>query len=327
MTSSPPRHVRVFIDETSDQHNQFGLVAILIEPEQETQLGVAWQQLRTRIREVLRESYPKWQAYEAKRPDTLPEIHATDMYQSAGYFRNTTHPDPLFWQQHSTWLSEAFALQGQFDLPIIGLLGEATRDISEGSFTDALLKAWSATPTHQYILKKLEKLTWLEARAYTWALPTMLFHLEAELTHRNLVADIICDEGNEERGFRLSELLKTFQESGVFQRIRKVLFRSSETEVGLQIADIHAYAMIRTQGLQKGFVTRKITDQWLEQMVNDFTDKQCQLVASKPLDTRQRGLARMLSIEYIIRHSGLPTEVIQSALEVYQKVLDDIAPA
>jgi hypothetical protein len=35
----------------------------------------------------------------------------------------------------------------------------------------------------------------------------------------------------------------------------------------------------------------------------------------------------MLSIEYIIRHSGLPTEVIQSALEVYQKVLDDIAPA
>ena len=166
----------------------------------------------------------------------------------------------------------------------------------------------------------------LEARAYTWALPTMFFHLEAELTKRNLIADIICDEGNEERGFRLSELLKTFQESGVFQRIKKVIFRPSETEVGLQIADIHAYAMIRTQGLQKGFVTRKTTDQLLERMVNDFTDKQCQLVSSKPLDTRQRGLATMLSIEYIIRHSGLPTEVIQTALEISQQVLDEIAP-
>jgi hypothetical protein len=322
---------RVFIDEAYDD-NHFVLCAVIIPEVKREKLSRAWLSFQQSIRATLRLDYPLWQKYEAQNPEAVPEIHAVNLWQSKKYYRKYPHPKlgfpnpERYWEFHERWLGDAFELQSRFWLPVLTLEGPANLtdpNIHQTPFlSDAIKRAWREDlPMPPVFEAKFPRIDALQKRPYTWALPQMLFHIEAELRARGWRASVVCDDDagenqkvGENSGFRLTRLLEFYFGSGRLKHIVGVDFAHSHLEAGLQIADIHAYAIQRIRTIQNGHVTRKPNDSKLEAWAHQHTSKQQHLTRAEPLGEQERGLYQMLAVEYIMRNSGLPHNALELVL-------------
>ena len=315
------------------------LVAVIVPNGAVDKLERAWSKLQQRILVELRSDYPPWQKYEQTHLGALPEVHAVNLWQSGGYYRK--HPygagnGDRYWRAHQRWLGEAFEIQGRFWLPIVAIHDpvELTDPAARGAprLSEIIRDSWKGPdPVPRSVSRHFEKMDHLQARPYTFALPQLLCHLDDELARRGWTADVTCDDdasnvtNGENSGFRLSRLMRLYQESGRLRHLTGLSFQHSHLSVGLQVADIHAYAVSRALALSEGWVRRKAGDDLLERWADDYTLKQRGLVQDQPLSRQQRGVINSLAFEYVLRNSGLPAAVLETALSAVTQTVWKVA--
>jgi Protein of unknown function (DUF3800) len=326
---------RVYVDESySLKDGVFYLAALIVPVEHEAALEAAWRDLRLEIKAEMADYFGAREFI--NDPDWLPELHAEALYQSEDEYekydkRNRTGSgipvnDKDYWLNHVDWLEKALLTQAQFDLPLIIISGphQVSPEMRGGNETlaDMLQQSWNPdTPKPVYLQDTLEKMRDLESRAFTWSFPELLFHIEYELAKRGWQAEIICDDEEDNRGYRLATLLEDFYESGILGHVQRVLFEDSKTWTGLQVVDIHAYVFRRSEALRSGKVKKpKPTDARLVTWIPTICAQQLQLKddADEVADHSEKIIP--LVWEYIVMNSGGPIAFRQKTWEMIRSV-------
>ncbi len=325
---------RVYVDESySVKDEVFYLAALIVPTECEAALEEAWNELRLEIKNEIRDYYGAQKHKDD--PDWLPELHAESLYQSQDeyekYYKrgknSVPENDKDYWKRHSDWLEKALLIQAQFDLPLIVIKGlphlsKVALNTNTYMYLDEMLRgAWNLDlPEPLELPEMYKKMRDLETRAFTWLFPNLLFHIENELATRGWQAEIICDDEEDQRGFRLSTLLKDFHENEILAHVKSVEFEDSRKWSGLQIVDIHAYVLRRAEALQVNKVkTPKPTDARLQTWVSTICRKQLANDRSQIVDQVEKTIP--LVIEYIIMNCGGPISLRQQIWRVVREAL------
>lgn len=327
---------RVYVDESySVKDEVFYLAALIVPTECEAALEKAWNELRLEIKNEIQDYYGAQKHKDD--PDWLPEIHAESLYQSQDeyekYYKrgkdNVPENDKDYWKRHSDWLEKALLIQAQFELPLIVIAGPSHVDKTlrkvDDYLDETLKRAWNPDiPEPSELNQMLEKMRDLETRAFTWSFPNLLFHVEHELETRGWQAEIICDDEEDQRGFRLSTLLKDFHENKILAHVKSVEFEDSRNWSGLQVVDIHAYVLRRAAALQEDKIkTPKPTDARLQTWALTICKRQLTKDEPQIVDRTEKIL--LLIMEYIIINCGGPIALRQYMWESVREVLKKVS--
>jgi hypothetical protein len=314
---------RVYVDESySVKDEVFYLAALIVPTECEAALEAAWNELRIEIKNEIQDYYGAQKHKDD--PDWLPELHAESLYQSQDeyekYYKRgkngVPENDKDYWKKHSDWLEKALLIQAQFELPLIvikGLPHMSKAALNADKYLDEMLKGvWNSDiPEPLELHEMYKKMRDLETRAFTWFFPNLLFHIENELAAQGWQAEIICDDEEDQRGFRLSTLLKDFHENKILAHVKSVEFEDSRKWSGLQVVDIHAYILRRAEALEVNKIQNpKPTDARLQTWASAICRKQ--LIDNQLQIVDQVEKTMPLIFEYIIMNCGGPIALRQN---------------
>ncbi|NJK43198.1 MAG: hypothetical protein HC933_02090 [Pleurocapsa sp. SU_196_0] len=328
MTDQSDTNVTVFIDE-SQSEGLFFLVATIVPDRIRNQLTLEWESLQREIKRELLVDYPKAQSHFAEFPDELAEIHAVNMYTSAGYYRKSQNlvppPNPTYFLKHFQWLEDAFSIQSRYTLPTLVIGGDENlrHPAHTHGVTMSDLITRHATPetlANVALPGMLARTDHLQALPYTWALPELLWHIENELKRRNWHGTIFCDEGNDQEGFRKAKLLTALLKAQAFKHVKGLAFGSGSRATAtlpleplLQIPDIHAYVIRRHEAIRAGKRVASVYDRrYISWWAQYYTQRQLECDPGE-MHPQQRDVSRMISYDFIVRHAGGP-ETLREAL-------------
>jgi hypothetical protein len=323
---------RVYVDESySLKDGVFYLAALIVPVEHEAALEAAWRDFRLEIKAEMTDYFGAREFI--NDPDWLPELHAEALYQSEDEYekydkRNRTGTnmpvnDKDYWLKHVDWLEKALLLQARWDLPLIVISGpnQVSPEMLgvEKLLSEMLQLAWNPdVPKPDHLKGTFEKMRDLELRSFTWLFPTLLFQIEHELAKRNWQAEIVCDDEEDNRGYRLATLLEEFYKSGVLGHVQRIQFEDSKTWTGLQIVDLHGYVLRRAAALKSGKIKRpKPSDSRLETWASTICAQQLTSDAPEVVDRFEKTTS--LVWEYIIMNSGGPMEFRQRTWELVRE--------
>ncbi len=331
-------NARVYVDESFSKDGTYYLAAVIVPIDVEFELESAWNALRREIRDAVVDYFgaskykhdSKW----------LPEIHAASLYQSEDeyqkYDRFSEVPIPIvdknYWLKHVDWLEDALKIQARFELPLIVISGPSEMTLERRGVSmhlaDVLEQAWNPEISQPVQFQQmLSKMRVLESRAFTWAFPELLLLIEHELAHRGWRADIVCDDEDDNRGFRLSTLLEEFYNSGALPHIQRVLFEDSKKWAGLQIVDVHAYVLRRALALDAGTIkSPKPTDGRLQSWASSMCQSHIALCKSDTSLIKDRYQKTMpVIMEYLVMNAGGPHEVSRKIWEMMREALKPLS--
>jgi hypothetical protein len=333
-------NARVYLDESVFQNHEtkikhlFYVSAAIIPVQIEEQLTQRWRSLQNSILEVIRSSYLHGYKEFSKSGLELPEIHAVELCQSQKSFRKydpkSKPPESdKYWERHLVWLQEAFEIQASFSIPVLVMGGK--HDLYTSRLTDTIEK--DLTPQGRAlrdIENTLSGMRRLEASPYTWALPQIAFAIQSELKRRNWKADFICDEGENQKGFRASEMFARLHKTTLLNHLTPPQFLSSKHTIGLQVADIHAYCAMQLEAFNIGIQNPETSDQkrkiqFITGLAQRYTDRQIHLTNPQSMTHLERLAQVAIVMEFIIKNSGGPKETQDELWKEVQGSVERIA--
>jgi hypothetical protein len=311
-------NARVYLDESFFELEGrgkllFNLSAVIIPIQHEEKLLKRWRALQAKILDQIYLNYPFGYPLFQKSGLQYPKIHAVEMCQGQSYYRkykkgHEPPDDKQYWKNHLVWLQEAFEIQVGFSLPVIVIGGDY--HAHPRGLTDAIERNLTVQGRQlRGIQETLSEMRRLEMSPYTWALPQIAFLIQSELERRNWKAEFVCEDGEDLRGFRVSEVFSALHQTQLLNNLAPPSFRSGHTEAGLQIADIHAYCKMQVQGRTMGFIPDTAKTRFLANLANHYTEKQEHLTQPIRRLTEPQKLARVALVsEFITKNSKGPQE-------------------
>ena len=332
--SQKQTNVLAFIDE-SYRDSVFVLAAALINPPSRlADIERDWVALQTKIRSHLLEgpadTYSKAKIKFAKDSTWLPEIHAKPLYQGEGDFEKYEDKTnaalfadrEIARNQHKAWLDEALGIQLKHDVRTI-VISWNTEDLGlyafgKKSLSELIRESWDPKREKplkfESILANLDK---IQSNPFIGTFPTFLEVLECYFGEMNLNVDLILDsdgKGGKNRGFeraRLYDLLH--KHANQYPHLSHLRFLESQKEVGLQIADIHAYICCRSD------IDPKV------RFLHEYHSYKQGVNWKKPeSDAKLRGRVTTLAFDYILNHSDfnekLRAELRLTLLKTFLKI-------
>jgi Protein of unknown function (DUF3800) len=313
-----PAHSRptatVYVDESYNQDDRnFVLVGVIVPDTVARALRDAWTALQREIHAVLMTSYPRAQAYFARRPEVLAELHAVNLFQSGGYYakysRRSPTPEP-YYLQHYAWLQQAFEIMNRFVLPTMAIEIPDTDRLDPRfrgrPFFSETLRADPALRGHpnSALEQMFAEMDRLERKPFTSALPRLVTGLDGVLAEMGLRAAVVCDNDDDHNTFSTFSIFERLQASGSYPQLQPPTFASSERETLLQVPDLMAYVLRRRLADRRKQVESKPQiAYWADAIVRP------QLVT--PPQTSRGDHARHLAMlaEYLVRSAGGPAEL------------------
>ncbi|MFD2609521.1 hypothetical protein ACFSR9_08735 [Deinococcus taklimakanensis] len=250
--------VRVAVDEY-EREGTTVITALIVPVERLPRFEREWARLQQEMRVHLLRHYPF--AEKGLAGGRLPEIHAVELYQSTGLFRNDPARDPSYWRQHRQWLTTAVEIIIRARPQI---LTRRWRPENTQANLD-LLGLPSQTFARNVPFKKMQtKMDRLFMSPYVWLLNHTISFLEEHFTHHALHGSLLCDQHDDGRGF---SLLKTFE---IARRLNPhpahlpaPVFSASHEHSLLQAVDVVCYilgSVFHAEG--KGTLPPKDVGQW-----------------------------------------------------------------
>lgn len=230
--------VQVALDEF-EREKVSVLTAIIMPVERLARFEREWAGLRQEMRRELLAHYPFAAEAKALADGGLPEIHAVDLFQSAGLFRNDPAARPGYWRKHREWLARAVTILYRARPQI--LTHRWRPEYTE--FNVKVLGLPSQTFAQGIPFKNMRrKMDRLFLSPYVWTLNHTISYLEEHFAEHGLHGTLLCDEHEDGRGF---SLLKTFDLvrglSPHETHLPAPRFASSHEHALLQAADVACY--------------------------------------------------------------------------------------
>lgn len=325
----PPATATVYVDESYNLGDRnFVITAVIVPHAQANALLAEWTALQRDITEVLLREYPTARGHLTRQPGLLAEIHAVTMFQSSGYYRkyrrHELNPEP-YYLQHYAWLQRAFEIQARYALPTVAfvvpdidLLHPHRRGLP--LFSEAIRASWNAEALPVAALDAIaQEMDRLETKPFTFALPRLITLLDRILAQQGMVADVVCDDDEENNRFSTFSIFEALQRWGQYCHLRKPTFASSETSAFLQMADNMAYVLRRhSADEQNGRMSKPEISTWFEMV-------QPQLVALPAITARDEAHHYAMMSEYVLLNAGGPTKVREGLLHTTSSLLFQIA--
>ncbi len=305
--------VRIFLDEF-ERDGLFVLAASIVPEAQLGRLAERWTSLRKRIKARLLQDYPRSWTHAHLQGENLPEVHAVDLFQSKGYYRQDNPQNPEYWKQHYLWIEEALDIPRRHGVKtfyfVADRAGVDALHQSEGHNFDRI---FSILQKYSRVMKKIRSLL---KNPYITSFAITLSLINIYLEGKGLHGEIICDDKDEAKGFSLLEGYSALKRHGLFNSLSAPKFSDGLSEPLLQMTDVLCYVYGRS--IHSAHTGQSAPDEIRKWFTERVYPHALDLLYNN--DPREASVATVMLLELLAVHSGAPL----AERERFLKVLDHI---
>lgn len=244
----------------------------------------------------------------------LLEIHAVDLYQSGGVYREMNKIQPGFWRQQHQWLARCLEYGA----------GAGIRYFCHTTSTDQFEASWGG---HGRLVNSIArdlpyegvkaKLASLQNNPYFTSLPILLDAVDDYLISQQGYGVLFCHTYPDAKGFSTLDSFKLARERGHYTRLEVPQFKTCSEEQIIQCADAAGYVI-----LQLLFAT--VFDQPLKpefhQWMNSYVFNQWEKDPNNPPEDKKMSIGTLL-MEFLMTNTGGPSEFQQAVKRTLPSVL------
>ncbi|MEF2279445.1 hypothetical protein V3W47_14170 [Deinococcus sp. YIM 134068] len=268
----------------------FLLGAALVGHEQERDLRHAWDALRANIRDALLNDPATRDRYRREHGEGLPDVQASGLYQSQGYYRILRPSDPDYWRRNRAWLHEALRLTRTHEVKFLCVWTQLEDQVTPTALVDTLRPYTRGEAAAQRLARTL-------TNPYLQLIPPLLHRLYRAALQRERTVGIVWDDDHDSRGFQNLGVYQALQAQGHFKRTTQPSFSDVRQEPLLGLADVLGYVAGRyLYGVLTEQVPPDIEDWW-------HTYVQPSLLAVDVTDDREAEWA--LTVDLALAQHGL----------------------
>ncbi|WP_412026456.1 DUF3800 domain-containing protein [Deinococcus yunweiensis] len=299
---------RAFVDAYRREPH-FLLGAALVDMEREQSLRSAWDELRAEIRDTLLAEPSTRSRFLRERGDGLPDVWASALYQSQGYYRPLRPETPDYWRRNRDWLRQALDLAVAHDVKFLCLWTLLDARAMPADLIDTVRPFTLSEAAARRLARTL-------GNPYLQLIPPLLHRLEWIAIQQERSVAVVWDDDHDSRGFENLGLYQALHGQGHFTRMSPPTFTNTRHEPLLGLADVLCYVAGRyLHGVRMRQVPPDIGDWWRTYVFPSL------LSSGAPADQRAEWA---LTVELALAQYG-HTEVNPSALrELRNRLAHDV---
>jgi Protein of unknown function (DUF3800) len=333
----------VFVDESATKDGKsVAVCGIIVRQQDVSEVREKLRNIQQRVAKAMHEyGYPIVDPVKLLPKDTsrcrterkrissggLPELHATELWNSSDVFQTSRPPPPGQFERHLSWIEEALSLLSEYE---IFFRPHFTMDV------DHTVKKASKYNTSVYdqlrdrgrltedIRKKLAE--GILFNPYFGLQMSMLIAIDANAQHWGWTVELIGDKGKETE--YLKKLVAAFDRlktANLLDTFPIPDFMNSDEEPMLQLADLATYIFFKHQ-------TAKSSD-WDYEFINPLFER---YIAPRILsslapnirgamtDNRHYAIYRAIQVEITLVHAGLDQKTLQLRKKIADEEISDI---
>ncbi|MFK7603970.1 hypothetical protein ACI3L1_17360, partial [Deinococcus sp. SM5_A1] len=192
-------------------------------------------------REVLR-IMPELEQDSKLTDGKLLEIHAVDLYQSAGVYRKIKKLKPDFYHQQHEWLRQTLEYSAGYGVQYFThMITRRQRTYSRRNLNHFAESACTYLK-HDSVKKRLHSMA---KNPYFTALPIILSELDDFLTTYDGISQIFCHTNDDTKSFSTISTYSIAQVRGHYTRLKQPVSRTCSEEQIIQSADTAGYVILQ----------------------------------------------------------------------------------
>ncbi|MFW8628290.1 hypothetical protein [Deinococcus sp. ME38] len=196
---------------------------------------------REMTNEVLRVA-PHLETHKSLKDGHPLEIHAVDLYQSGGIYREIKRVDNLFWHKQHDWLERALEIGSH----------PGVKYHFQTSSTEQNATSWSSVPKLDDSLlrylpfeKVKNKIKSMQSNPYFTSFPILLSRIDDYLISKHGKGDLYCHTNFDAKGYSTLDSFAHVRARGHYSRIKSPEFMTCTQEPLIQLADIAGYVLLQ----------------------------------------------------------------------------------
>lgn len=245
---SPPKPPTygVYFDESERIHqpsgqSQFVFTAALLRDSRKAELEEKYLALRQEMTTAVLAVVPHLENHSSIRSGLL-EIHAVDLYQSKGIYREVNRIQPDFWKRQHQWLEQALAHASASGVKYFSVPADSEGyeqqvvEIRRSLFSNEALTKYHSVQ---------ERITKMISNPYFLAFPFLLHEIDGYLRQTKGESKIYCHTNDDAKGFSEIKTLAQIKEYGHLVTLSTPEFRTCSQEQAIQTADVAGYVLLQ----------------------------------------------------------------------------------
>lgn len=278
----------VFTAATVNQRNKTSL---------ENQLFDLRQEMTCEVLKVA----PHLENHKSLRDGHPLEIHAVDLYQSGGIYREIKRIDDRFWHRQHDWLEKALQIGSH----------PGVRYHFNTSSTEQNAASWGSVPRlDDSLLKYLpfekvkNKIKSMQANPYFTSFPILLSLIDDYLIEKGGRGDLYCHTNFDAKGYSTLASFAHVRARGHYARIKPPEFKTCTQEPLIQLADTAGYVLLQFHysGLFNQPMNARV-QRWLM----EYVWPRVNLTPHHPSDPKKISMI-MILMEFMMTNGGGPLE-------------------
>lgn len=230
----------IYFDE-SGKNGVYVFTAAVIELSKKKALEHQLLKIRREITTEVLSIDPNLTSHIKESQNGLFEIHAVDLYQSNGVYREIKRTDKKFWHRQHKWLQNTLAASDKYEVKYF-YHESSDKDLGEviakiGHPADALGET-------KYKSVK-EKFSAIFMNPYFVALLSVMHQIDNFLISENASGQIYCHTYDDANSYSTIESYSAVQKFGHFTRISQPVFKTCTEEQCIQCADTAGYVLLQ----------------------------------------------------------------------------------
>ncbi|AFD25802.1 hypothetical protein [Deinococcus gobiensis] len=227
--------------------SQYVFTAALLNQNQKLIIEERYLSLRQEMTESCLSLAPHLSEHRSIRGGLL-EIHAVDMYQSKGIYREINKISPGFWRQQHEWIDRALKYAFESNVMYFAYPADTESYVSATEEMIQFLISDTSLIKHESVR---EKIRLLASNPYFICLSLVLSQVDNYLSRSGSKSDVYCHTNEETSGFSSVKSFEILQQRKHLTSLRQPVFRTCSEEQAIQAADVAGYILLQVSYSQK----------------------------------------------------------------------------
>lgn len=230
----------IYFDESS-KGNVFVFTAAVVKLSRKNALDRGLRRIRQDMTSAVLRELPNLKTHPKLLNGKLLEIHAVDLFQSGGIFRDVKRRSPDFWPRQHEWLRQTLEIAAGYDVKYIYLtidqdtLEDIRRNV--GLPSDIL---------HDFRFQSVkDRFDSLFLNPYFTALLGVMERVNNYLESVNGEGQLYCHTYDHATSYSTIESYETTRRLGHFSRLKQPIFKTCSEEQAIQCADAAGYLVLQ----------------------------------------------------------------------------------